>query len=178
MGSPSGNGRLEGHAGSVFNEIVSMEIEAIMAIGEVCNRAVVIVQRETPVIEAAQLMRHHHVGDVVVVEPGAGLPSPVGILTDRDIVIEVVAAQIAPDTLCVGDLIAGGVATVRETEGVFETMRYMRDQGVRRLPVVDAAGGLVGIVTLDDLLELLAEEMGELSRLVSHERAREAATRS
>jgi CBS domain-containing protein len=70
-----------------------------------------------------------------------------------------------------------GVATVRESEGLFEALRYMRDKGVRRMPVVDRDGGLAGILTMDDLLELLAEEMTELAKLVSHERQREAAVR-
>jgi CBS domain-containing protein len=70
------------------------------------------------------------------------------------------------------------VATLRESEGLFEALRYMRDQGVRRMPVVDAAGVLVGILTLDDLLELLAEELTEIARLVARERQREAAARA
>jgi CBS domain-containing protein len=70
------------------------------------------------------------------------------------------------------------VATVRESEGLFEALRYMRDKGVRRMPVVDSAGGLVGILTLDDLISLLAEEMTGLAQLVSHERQREASSRA
>jgi CBS domain-containing protein len=82
-----------------------------------------------------------------------------------------------PDALKVGDIMGPEVATVRETEGLFEALRYMRDKGVRRMPVVDREGGLVGILTLDDLLSLLAEEMTELAKLVSHERQREATVR-
>lgn len=148
-----------------------------MPIGEICNREVVIAEKSLPVIEAAQLMRAHHVGDLVVVEERAGRRHPVGIVTDRDIVVEVVAAGVDPDTLKLGDIMGAEVATVRESEGLFEALRYMRDRGVRRMPVVDQAGGLVGILTLDDLLSLLAEEMMELAKLVSHERQREAAAR-
>lgn len=148
-----------------------------MSIGEMCNREVVIVDRETSVSEAARLMRKHHVGDLVVVESLQGGRRPVGIVTDRDIVLEVVAMDVAADSLRVGDIMAAGLASVREAEGVFEAMRYMRGQGVRRLPVVDEAGWLVGIITLDDLVELLAEEMGELARLVGRERTREQAAR-
>jgi CBS domain-containing protein len=148
-----------------------------MAIGEICNREVVIVAREAPVPEAARLMRQYHVGDLVVVDELAGPRRPVGIVTDRDIVVEVVAMQVAPETLRVGDIMSAELATVRETEGVFETIRYMRDKGIRRLPVVDRDGWLQGIVTLDDLLLLLAEEMGELARLIGREMDREQATR-
>ncbi|MBW8328352.1 MAG: CBS domain-containing protein [Thiobacillus sp.] len=149
-----------------------------MPIGEICNREVVIAEKTLPVIEAARLMRTHHVGDLVVVEQREGRRHPVGIVTDRDIVVEVVAAGVNPDTLKVGDIMGSEVATVRESEGLFEALRYMRDKGVRRMPVVDPAGGLVGILTLDDLLGLLAEEMMELAKLVSNERQREASARA
>jgi len=149
-----------------------------MAVGEICNREVVIAEKTLSVVDAAQLMRKHHVGDLVVVEEKDGRRHPVGIVTDRDIVVEVVAAEVNPDALKVGDIMGPEVATVRESEGLFEALRYMRDKGVRRMPVVDREGGLVGILTLDDLLSLLAEEMTELAKLVSHERQREATVRT
>jgi len=149
-----------------------------MAVGEICNREVVIAEKALSVVDAAQLMRKHHVGDLVVVEEKDGRRHPVGIVTDRDIVVEVVAAEVNPDALKVGDIMGPEVATVRESEGLFEALRYMRDKGVRRMPVVDREGGLVGILTLDDLLSLLAEEMTELAKLVSHERQREATVRT
>ena len=148
-----------------------------MAVGEICNRDVVITQKTLSVADAARLMRTHHVGDLVVVEEKDGRKLPVGIVTDRDIVVEVVAAGVNPDALKVGDIMGPSVATVRESEGLFEALRYMRDKGVRRMPVVDRDGGLAGILTMDDLLELLAEEMTELAKLVSHERQREATVR-
>jgi predicted transcriptional regulator len=147
-------------------------------VGEICNRDVVIAEKALSVVEAAQLMRKHHVGDLVVVEDKGGQKHPVGIVTDRDIVVEVVAAGVNPDALKVGDIMGPEVATVRESEGLFEALRYMRDKGVRRMPVVDSTGVLVGILTLDDLLSLLAEEMTELAKLVSHERQREAVVRT
>jgi len=149
-----------------------------MAVGEICNREVVMTEKSVSVVEAAQLMRTHHVGDLVVVEEKGGRRHPVGIVTDRDIVVEVVAAGVNPDTFKVGDIMGPELATLRESEGLFEALRYMRDKGVRRMPVVDRDGGLVGILTLDDLLSLLAEEMTELAKLVSHERQREAAVRT
>lgn len=148
-----------------------------MAIGEICNREVVIVTRETPVPEAARLMRRYHVGDLVVVEELSGRRRPVGIVTDRDIVIEVVAMDVPAEGLTVGDIMSAEVATVRESEGVYETLRYMRDKGIRRLPVVDRDGWLQGIVTLDDLLILLAEEMGAMAKLVAREIDREQVLR-
>lgn len=148
-----------------------------MAIGEICNREVVVVTRQTPVIEAARLMRQHHVGDVVVVMEEGGLRTPVGIVTDRDIVVEVVAAGLDPDALTVGEIMTPELATVQESTGVFEAIRYMRDKGVRRLPVVDENADLIGILALDDLLDLLAEELGALARLIARERNKEARLR-
>ena len=148
-----------------------------MTIREICNRQVVIADRGLSVAETAKLMRRYHVGDVVVVEEIEGRRRPVGIITDRDIAVEVVAAGLSPETLTAGDILGQEVAVVGEHEGVFETIRYMRDKGVRRMPVVDGEGWLLGIVTLDDLIELLAEEMGELTRLISVGRQREAETR-
>ena len=145
-----------------------------MAIGEICNREIVVVTRETSVAEAAQLMRQHHVGDVVVVMEEGGRRTPVGILTDRDVVVEVVAVRLDPAALTVGEIMAPELATVGEDTGVFEAIRYMRDKGVRRMPVVGEGGDLIGILALDDLLDLLAEELGALARLVAREQNKEA----
>lgn len=137
-----------------------------MPIGEFCNREVVIIGREASALEAAQLMRAHHVGSVVIVDTVAGVRKPMGVLTDRDIVVELVAKQVAPEGVKVGDMVTSGVATISETAGVYDALRYMRERGIRRMPVVDPQGGLVGIVTMDDYLALFAEELKELAKLV------------
>lgn len=148
-----------------------------MPIGEICNREVVITRVEDSVLLAAKLMRKHHVGDVLVVHQSNGSCIPVGIITDRDLVVEILAPEIDPTTLTVGDIMASELATVKEDIGVFEAIRFMRIKGVRRLPVVDNDGNLVGVVTLDDLLELLVEELGLLVKLIVHEQKKEASDR-
>ena len=148
-----------------------------MAIGEICNREVIVVSGETSVDEAARLMRAHHVGDVVVVTEEGGRRMPIGIVTDRDVVVEVVATGLDPAVLTVEEIMAPDVATVQEKTGVFEAIRYMRDQGVRRMPVVGEDGELIGILALDDLLELLAEELGALARLIAREQDKEVKDR-
>jgi CBS domain-containing protein len=146
-----------------------------MSIGEFCNREVVYALRETTVVEAARLMRSHHVGSLVVVDQiGTGKRKPVGIVTDRDIVVEVTATGLDPKTITTEDIMSSQLATVREEDTVEQTMEMMRFKGVRRLPVVDRDGGLAGIVTIDDLLELVAENLVELTRIVSREQAEEA----
>jgi CBS domain-containing protein len=147
--------------------------ERVMPIGEICNREVVFVSRQLPVNEVARLMREHHVGNVVVVADQGGLRKPIGIVTDRDVVVEVVAAGLDPAVLNVEEIMAPDLATLPEKTGVFEAIRYMRDKGVRRMPVVDEDGVLIGILALDDLLDLLAEELGALAHLITREQTRE-----
>ena len=148
-----------------------------MPVSEICNREVVIVQADTTVHEAAQLMRLHHVGDVVVVEERKGVRVPIGIVTDRDLVVEVMAPDLVQKVITVGDIMVQKLAVVRDSTGVYEAIQYMRGEGVRRLPVVDVKGGLLGILTLDDLLELLAEELHGLSGLIAHEQKKESTNR-
>lgn len=148
-----------------------------MSIGEICNREVIIVQRDDTVLEAAKLMRQHHVGDLLIAEERGGRRVPVGIITDRDLVVEIIAPELDSTVITVGDIMVTKLATVKESSGVFEAIQYMRSKGIRRLPVVDDGGGLVGIVTLDDLLVLLANELGALARLVEHEQKNETSRR-
>jgi len=148
-----------------------------MPIGEICNREVIIVQRDDTVLQAAKLMRQHHVGDLLVVEERGGRRVPVGIVTDRDLVVEIIAPELDSTVITVSDIMVTKLATVKESNGVFEAIQYMRSKGIRRLPVVDDDGGLVGIVTLDDLLVLLADELGALARLVEREQKNEAGSR-
>lgn len=148
-----------------------------MPISEVCNREVIIVQPGDSVLEAALLMRQHHVGDVIVVEDRDGIRIPIGIVTDRDLVVEIMAPQLDPAAITVGDIMAPDLVTVKEYAGLYEAIELMHSRGVRRLPVVDVSGGLAGILTLDDLVELLAEEMAALAKLVKHEQKKEAMIR-
>jgi CBS domain-containing protein len=149
-----------------------------MPIGEFCNREVVFATREMSLPEAAQLMRKYHVGDLVVVDEVGGKRVPVGIVTDRDMVIEVIAEALEFDKFSVGDMMGPNLVSVQESEGVFETIRLMRTQGVRRIPVVNQQGELAGIVSVDDILDLLAEEMAELAKVAPREQGREAKTRA
>jgi CBS domain-containing protein len=139
---------------------------------------VVFATREETVAAAAKLMRENHVGSIVVVEQmNSGKRIPVGIITDRDLVVEVLAPGLDAETITVGDIMEAELVTVREKEGLLETMEIMRYKGVRRIPVVDEAGQLIGIASIDDLLEVLAEEMTELAKIVAREQAHEAQAR-
>ena len=148
-----------------------------MPVGELCNRDVVILRREDTILAAAKLMRQHHVGDVVVADDSSGFRRPVGIITDRDVVIEIMATELDQKVITVGDIMTGGLVTVKESLGVFEAIQYMRTKAVRRLPVVDEQGALVGILTLDDLLQLLSEELVAIARLIAHQQQKETQDR-
>lgn len=145
-----------------------------MPIGEFCNREVVFATRKTTISAAAQLMRKSHVGDLVVVDVVDGRRVPVGIVTDRDIVIEIIAKSLDFNDFTVGDIMSLQLVSVQESEGVFETIKLMRNKGVRRIPVVDRDGGLEGIISADDILDLLAEEMSELAKVSPREQSSEA----
>jgi len=149
-----------------------------MRVGEVCNREVVVIGREEPLLEAAKLMRSQHVGTVVVADEQDGNPIPVGILTDRDMVIALIAEEVPLNAVSVGDVMSPELIIARESDGLFETVEHMRDRGVRRLPVVAENGSLVGILAVDDVLDLLAEQLTALVKLVACERRREEQRRA
>ena len=149
-----------------------------MSIGEVCNREVVLARRGETVLKAAELMRTYHVGCLVVAEDGADPAKPVGIVTDRDLVVEVIAERVAPENITVGDVMSYELVTAREEEGIWDVVQRMRSRGVRRLPIVKGDGALVGIVTMDDILELVSGELSALAALTRREHEREVAVRS
>ena len=148
-----------------------------MSVGELCNRTVIVTSRTTRLDEAARLMREHHVGSIVVVDETPAGSKPVGIVTDRDIVIEIVAAGVSPATVTVEEIMAPDLVVAKEGEDLLDTLTRMRAKGVRRVPVVNGAGALLGILSLDDMLGVLAEHVDGLLKVIAQEQAREARTR-
>jgi CBS domain-containing protein len=143
--------------------------------GDVSTRSVAIAYPSLALNEAARLMRARHVGCLVVVEEVAvGENLVVGILTDRDIAMSVVAADRDPHGLRVGDVMTRDVVSAREHDSLLDLLAAMRRRKVRRVPVTDPRDMLVGIVSLDDLLAVLAEQMQAVAAAVtaatSHER--------
>jgi len=144
-----------------------------MTIGKICNREVITIQRDETVLEAAKLMRQYHVGAVIVIDKLDGRTAPVGIITDRDLVVEVLATELDQTVITVGDIMAPEVFTLKESTEASAAVQLMRRKTTRRLPVVDKDGELVGILTLDDILELLSEELLDLAKLVRYEQKKE-----
>jgi CBS domain-containing protein len=149
-----------------------------MSAGKLCHRNVITTHKDTTIRGAARLMRKHHVGCLIVTEEKAGTTEPVGILTDRDIVMEVIATDLTLDDVTVGDIMSYALLKVCESDGIMETAQRMRARGVRRVPVIDNQCGLVGILTLDDILELLSEELSMLAKLTSREAEQEQKKRT
>lgn len=135
---------------------------------------VVTARRGAAVTEIARLMREGHVGSVVVVDDAS---RPVGIVTDRDLVVEVLAAELDPRTVNVDEIMAIELVTAREDDDALDTLKRMRRAGVRRVPVVDAQGRLTGLVALDDLLEVAGGAIDDVLVAIRSERTVEAARR-
>jgi CBS domain-containing protein len=111
-------------------------------------------------------MRNHHVGDVIVVDAVENGVVPVGIVTDRDLVVEVLAQGVDPDSVTAQDVMGGELVTAMAGEALDWAIWHMRSKGVRRLPVVDERRLLVGVLTADDVTRLLAQDLAEITRIV------------
>jgi CBS domain-containing protein len=145
-----------------------------MTVGEICNRDVVVALKTEMVVDLARRMRTSHVGAVVIVENHLGHHRPIGIVTDRDIVVSVVAGD--PDHLnflMADDMMTTDILTASPDESLEVTLRKMQRSGVRRLPVVDGEGDLVGILALDDVLKHLIDQQCLLVGIIAREQRQE-----
>jgi CBS domain-containing protein len=144
-----------------------------MKIGELCNRAVVIAEGHESAAVVAGLMASHHVGCVVIVEGSPDRRVPIGIITDRDLALTIVAGDRAPARTAVARVMTSDPYVARDDQDIYDVLQQMRARGLRRVPVVDRTGLLQGIFTFDDLVEWTAEHMLNLTQLVKRERTRE-----
>ena len=143
-----------------------------MTAGEVCRRKVVFTTPDTSIVDAVDLMKTHQIGDVMVVHEPGGERVPIGILTDRDVALALERLQRLPH-LRVADVMSVDLVTTSEGVTLHDALKKMRSHGIRRLPVVNDRGGLEGILTFDDVLRLLAEELTDLAKLLATEQERE-----
>ena len=148
-----------------------------MNAGEICNREVVVAYPNGALSEAAKLMRDYHVGSLVVVVDRLSERVPVGILTDRDLTLAVIAKGLDPRDVDVAHVMSTDLLTVREEDSITDVLRLMRERGVRRVPVLTHDGALAGIVTIDDLLDIVVEQLGDLVHAITREQARETRVR-
>jgi CBS domain-containing protein len=148
-----------------------------VTVRDLATAQVVTVQTQTTLAECAQVMRNQHVGSLIVVDDKGRRDNPVGIVTDRDIVLETVAVELDPKTLTAGDVMTQPLATVSGSDDILDALAKMRERGVRRLPVVDANGALAGIIAVDNLLEALAEQLDSIVRVIKAEQSKESSLR-
>ncbi len=138
----------------------------VMSIKDICERDVVTTTKDTSVYEVAKLMKKHNVGNVVVVDNQVITDKPVGILTDRDIAIKIVAEDVDARQISVRDIMAENPLILHANQSINEALDMMCAKGVRRAPISDDTHKVVGIASIDDLFIMLAEEMGSLSKLI------------
>jgi len=150
-----------------------------MNVAEICKGDVITVRELDELSTAARLMREKHVGYLVVVEPNPANAHlrPVGVLTDRDIVVSVVAQDTNPRSLKVGDIMTRQPVVAGEESSIASALQDMRRIGVRRLPIVGRAGQLVGVLSLDDVLDALASELNDAAGSIRNELGTEGALR-
>ena len=141
-----------------------------MRVQDICTHHVAHIVATESLIEAAVMMRERHVGNVVVVENLDGKRRPIGILTDRDIIVAVVAAGLTPESLLVSDVMSKPVYCCGGTQSVFDAIAIMHDQGIRRLPVLDENGSLLGIIAADDIWIALSNQLKILGKITVRER--------
>jgi len=144
-----------------------------MKLKDLCVLDVACCHKDTTIAEAARLMRQHHTGDLVITDDSDGTREPLGILTDRDIVMDVVAKGRDPERARVGDVMTVPLVVAAGSEDIDTAIERMRTHGVRRLPILDDGGAVLGILTLDDFYRALAEHTTQLAAIVSKEQTRE-----
>jgi signal-transduction protein with cAMP-binding, CBS, and nucleotidyltransferase domain len=144
---------------------------------DLATQQVVTVQHNTTLAQCAQIMRNQHVGSLIVVQDAEDRDMPIGIVTDRDIVIGAVAVGLDPSTLTASDVMTTPIATVRETDDILDALAVMRERGVRRLAVVGANGALAGIIAVDNLLAVLAEQLDAVVGVIKAGATKETALR-
>lgn len=144
-----------------------------MKLKDLCILDVASCKREATVAEAARLMRQCHTGDLIVVDETDGSREPVGIITDRDIVVQVIAQGRDPNRTAVADVMAAPLVVAGISEDPDIAIERMRSHGVRRLPIINDAGEVAGILTLDDFQRYVADQSAALAAVVSKEQTRE-----
>jgi len=134
-----------------------------MPVGRICSRIVHLADIDESAATAARRMAEKEVGTLIIVNE---VKYPVGIVTDRDLTTRVLAKNRDARKTRLATIMTATPKTVRETTPIEQALALMRAGGFRRLPVVDDAGKLIGILSMDDVLELLAEELQQIGGLL------------
>jgi CBS domain-containing protein len=143
--------------------------ERVMKVGNFCKRDVVAISPDASLADAARMMRDRHVGFLVVTESRAGRRLPVGVLTDRDVVVQVVARDVDPRGLTVGDVMAREPVCAAESDDLSVVLQHLRNAGLRRVPVVDDKGALAGVFAIDDAINVVSGLLDDIASTVGHQ---------
>jgi signal-transduction protein with cAMP-binding, CBS, and nucleotidyltransferase domain len=144
-----------------------------MNVSRIYTRSLVAAQRSNSLQKAAALMRLHHVGALLVTDDEPNSDCAIGIITDRDLVVQVIADGISPEKRTIGEVMTQGISTISETSDVHEAIEVMRSDGIRRLAVADEHGTLLGVLSFDDVIDAIAVELSGLADSIRSERERE-----
>lgn len=147
-----------------------------MSILSVCKTEVVTIDRKATLKSVSELMQKKHVGSIIVTEGFNGKKIPAGIITDRDIALTLGTSP-KPQDIIVDQIMQSQPVTVKTSEGIYETIVKMREYGIKRMPVVMADGSLFGIISADDLLTLMGEEINNLAKIPETQVSREQGIR-
>lgn len=148
-----------------------------MSIADICQRRVITIEADASLKEAAASMREHHVGALVVVD-ATEISRVAGVVTDRDLAIEVLAGDVDAASMRIGQLVNGSLVAVSGRGSVLDAVAAMEEAGVRRLLVTDDDGRVIGFLSSDDLLDAVASELDGLARALRSGIARESAERT
>jgi CBS domain-containing protein len=138
-----------------------------------CKSPVQVATRNTTIVAAAQMMRETHAGALVVVDDEVRPAKPVGIVTDRDIVVAIVALDLDPSIFLLDDLLNRSLVVANGDLSIRDGLALMNAKGIRRLPVVNKSGKLVGIVALDDLIAEIARDLKQVADVIEREFTKE-----
>lgn len=144
-----------------------------MKVGQHCKHGVICIDATADIVDAAKLMREHHVGFLVVHEASDELRRPIGVLTDRDIVLQVTAKDVDPHTVTVRDAMTRQPLIATEGDELIDALQAMRIAGIRRVPVVDTRGALTGVFALDDGIGLITSLLCDISGSIKSEQRQE-----
>jgi CBS domain-containing protein len=137
-----------------------------------CRTDMITADEHASLYDISKLMRDHHIGDVVITRSGDAKPLPIGVVTDRDIVVHGIACDVDLDDVAAGDMSTQDLVTVAENADIFEIARTMNEYGVRRV-LVKSGSNYKGIITLDDILwalSLIVSNLGAVpERQIQHE---------
>jgi CBS domain-containing protein len=140
-----------------------------MTIGSICTHKTITVDRSIDIAAAAAVMRDNHIGYLIVTDIRSGGATPIGVLTDRDIVVTVMAKDIDPHALTVGDVMTPDPLIAAEDDGISETLSRMRRLGIRRVPVVGPKGHVTGVLSIDDVVDHLVSQLSDVAGSIRNE---------